>query len=725
MSQPKKFGTFEGVFTPSLLTILGVIMYMRLGWVVGHAGLIGAIAIILISHVISITTGLSLSSIATDKKIRVGGIYYMLSRSLGLPIGGALGIALFVGTAFSIALYLVGFAEIFNDALGWNTEINDLRLTGSITLASLAILALISTSLALKAQYLILAAIGLSLVAVFLSSWEFAPTSINLLPTDDSASMVTVFAVFFPAVTGFTVGVAMSGDLKNPKHSIPRGTLLAIGVGLLVYIALAVYMALVVDSATLRSDEKVMFDIALYTPLVIAGIWGATLSSALGGILGAPRILQAMSVDKVTPAFFGRGYGKNNEPRTALLLTVVIAELGILIGDLNAIAGIVSMFYLTAYGFINLSYILENWASSDFRPTFKIPSIFGIVGFLATFYLMFQLDPLAMLAAFVVIFGIFFYLTRKQLSVVSGDVWQSVWSSLVKRGLEQLNKKTLHQRNWRPNILLFSGEKGNRKFLVTFSKWLAGNLGLISNFELVETGDRQISITKMDQSRREEGSADRGIFGRVLDCRNVYEGVENVARIYGFSGVEPNTVLMGWARNSRNPEAFARLTRSLNHLDYNVLYLDYDKERGFGKMKLIDLWWRGAGNNAYLMLSLVRFMIYSHEWRNAKIRVRMVDNTGNDQARMLEEAKATCEYFRMQADIEIVDNVGQQRSFYQIVKRVSAEADLIMVGIPQVIEGKERNFVRSTNGLVDVIGTTLLVKASSYFEDITIGKVEG
>lgn len=304
MSQKKKFGTFAGVFTPSVLTILGVIMYMRLGWVVGNAGLIGAIVIIVIAHVIAVTTGLSVSSVATDKKIGAGGIYYVLSRSMGIPIGGSIGIALFVGTAFSIALYLIGFAESFNAYLGLGTTINDLRLTGTIALFALTVLALISTSVALKTQFIILAAIVISLISIFFGSTEFAPTTVNLFSDENAIPLEVVFAVFFPAVTGFTAGIAMSGDLEDSKRSIPRGTLFAIGVGLIVYIVLAVFMAYTIDSETLKTDYNILMKIALFAPAVVAGIWGATLSSALGGILGGPRILQAMSIDKVTPSIF-------------------------------------------------------------------------------------------------------------------------------------------------------------------------------------------------------------------------------------------------------------------------------------------------------------------------------------------------------------------------------------------------------------------------------------
>ena len=171
MPGKKKFGTFAGVFTPSILTILGVIMYMRLGWVVGNAGLLGTIGIIIIAHIIAVTTGLSVSSVATDKKIGAGGIYYVLSRSMGIPIGGSIGIALYVGTAFSIALYLIGFSESFNSYFNFGMSVNDFRLTGTIALLALTLLAIISTSVALKAQFFILAAIVISLLSIFF--WHY------------------------------------------------------------------------------------------------------------------------------------------------------------------------------------------------------------------------------------------------------------------------------------------------------------------------------------------------------------------------------------------------------------------------------------------------------------------------------------------------------------------------------------------------------------------------
>jgi len=297
MAKHNKFGTFGGVFVPSILTILGVIMYLRLPWIVGEAGLWAALGIIAVAHVISITTGLSVSSIATDKKVEAGGTYYMISRSLGLPIGGTLGIALFIGLSFSVSLYLIGFSESFLAYWGFSTDINNIRITGTIVLLAVTTLTFISTSLAVKTQYFIMAAIGLSLVSVFFGNHEYTPDVPLLTNPASTVTLMVLFGIFFPAVTGFEAGVSMSGDLKDPKKSIPLGSIMAILVGLVVYIVLVIFFSYSVDGEMLRSDPNVLLKIAWIPELVIAGIWGATLSSALGSILGAPRILQATATD--------------------------------------------------------------------------------------------------------------------------------------------------------------------------------------------------------------------------------------------------------------------------------------------------------------------------------------------------------------------------------------------------------------------------------------------
>ncbi len=730
MSKPKKFGAFAGVFTPSILTILGVIMYMRLGWVVGEAGLISALVIILISHVISLTTGLSISSIATDKKIKTGGIYYMLSRSLGLPMGGSIGITLFVGTALSISLYLVGFAESFlsvdviRNFLHLEQNTNSYRIIGTASIVILVTIAFISTSLAIKTQFYILGAIALSLISIvigFFTHSELAPDSILLTPSRNNIPLTTIFAIFFPAVTGFTAGVAMSGDLKDPKKSIPSGTMLAIAVGFVVYVGFAIALAFLVNRDLLVNDYNFLMKVAFFSPLVLTGIWGATLSSALGGILGGPRILQAISADKITPKIFAKGYGATNEPRNALILVFLIAEGGVLIGELDLIAEVVSMFYLASYGFINIAYFLESWASTDFRPTFKINRYIGLVGFIASFGVMFQLNMLSMFVALIIMLGIFFYLSKKQLSLDVGDVWQSVWLSIVRIALQKMDKRTIERRNWQPNIILFSGGTERRPHLIEFGKSLVGKYGMLSNFDLHKSNKDKYLFPKHLQSVPSDEIAGRGVFTRRKTCSNIYLGIETIVSTYGFSGIEPNTVLMGWARQSSDPVRFAGMIRKIAELDVNLVLIDYDKRFGYGKYEVIDIWWRGTGSHGNLAITLMKFLWSSKDWREAKLRLLIVNSVNDDAPRIRKKAEETIDNLRIDAEIKVINNQIEDKPFYDIIRQESLKSDLIILGIPEIEQGKEQEFVDKTSKLMLDIGTVVLINAASQFRALNFG----
>ena len=722
MPKKNKFGTFAGVFTPSILTILGVIMYMRLGWVVGNAGLFGAIAIIIIAHIIAVTTGLSISSVATDKKIGAGGVYYVLSRSMGIPIGGSIGIALYVGTAFSIALYLIGFAESFNGYFGFSMSVDGFRITGTIALVLLTALALISTSVALKAQFFILAAIIISLVSIFLGTTEFAPSSVPMFSTENAVSLEVVFAIFFPAVTGFTAGIAMSGDLKDPKKSIPAGTLLAIGVGLIVYIGLAVFMAYTINPTVLKTDYNILMKIALFAPAVVAGIWGATLSSALGGILGGPRILQAMSIDKVTPKIFGKGNGENNEPVNALFLVFIIAEAGILIGELDVIARVVSMFYLTAYGFINISFFLESWANPDFQPTFKVKRWMGLLGFIACFGVMFKLDMVAMIGALAVIGGLYFSLQRKEVHLQSNDVWRSVWENVVNKGLKKIDAKVDENSNWNPNIILFSGESAHQSYLLELGKTVSGRTGIVTNFKLILDKENDIPLRRTEQIVRDDIFKDLGIFARQIKVDNIYKGITNIATTFGFSGVEPNTIMMGWPKGLENSEEYSKMTETLLYLDYNLLYLDFDRKTKFGNYQTVDLWWRETDSkNAEMMLNIARFIIASPKWNKTNIRVLFVNNNNVDSDIIHTKIVKLVEDLRVNVDIKIINNAVEQKPFYDIIMDQSQTTDLTLLGIPNYKIEKQAEFILKTNHLFETIGSTLLVKAANNFNELDLG----
>lgn len=726
MAKDSKFGTFGGVFTPSVLTILGVIMYMRLPMVVGNGGLWSAIGIVLVAHVISVTTGLSIASIATDKSVGAGGPYYIVSRSLGLPLGGTLGLALFLGISFSISLYIIGFCESFLPTVGLAVTPTNIRVWGSLVMLGLTVVTLISTSLAIKTQYVILFLIGLSLISIFFGD-PAAPSDFepSFVPLEGGESIALLFGIFFPAVTGFTAGVNMSGDLRDPKKSIPSGTMGAIIAGLLVYVGLTVFLALRVPRETLL-EPGALLDIALWPPAVTAGVWGATLSSALGSILGAPRILQALAGDRIAPRFFAKGHGPSNEPRNALLLAFAIGEAGILIAELNAIARIVSMVFLATYAFLNLICAIERWASPDFRPDFKIPIVVSVLGALTAVLVMIQVDLVAMAGAAVFLGGIFFYLQRRQLTLDSGDTREGIWASVVRAGLHRLSYGEGHQRNWRPNVLVFEKVRGAKTIdepggpsgpIFEFGQTLISGRGVLTHFEVVPEVERQVgaaqSLDLIDPPV--------GVFSQRVFSDDLLTTVQSTCQFHGFAGVEPNTVLLNWYEYDVVESRFSSTLQQVIDLDFNVLLYAHDLRHEFDpKDCSIDVWWTPRGGNLPLSLSLIRFLTASDAWRHAKVRFVILAPEGANTDALRSATRRLLEEARVEAQVKLIHLVGEEAaaSDAERIAEESAGADLTIAGLPRVTGQDRVSEMAQLRPVVEARGHFMLLHGSSSFQEV-------
>ena len=408
-----KFGTFGGVFTPDVLTILGVIMFLRLGWVVGNAGLLGAILIILMAKVITFCTGMSMSSITTNIKIGAGGPYSIISKSLGLEAGGSIGIPFYVSQTLSAALYIIGFTE------GWLMifPAHNALLVSLITAIVLFVVSYSGAKYAIRVQYVIFVLIILSIISFFFTQAQ-PVDKITLIGRFEDASFWQVFAIFFPAVTGIMAGANLSGDLKNPRKSIPMGTLAAIGFTLVIYVLMAFFSAKFISPEELRSNQMFMVDYAFWGPLIIIGILAATFSSALGSLIGAPRILQALAKQQTIPySSFFQKVSSSHEPRNAILLTVGIIVISLLLGDLNALATIITLFFLITYGMLNLVvFIQQSMKIISFRPTFKISRAIPFIGSFGKFLIMILISPIFSLLAIITIVFLYIWLSKKGLN---------------------------------------------------------------------------------------------------------------------------------------------------------------------------------------------------------------------------------------------------------------------------------------------------------------------
>lgn len=710
-----RFGMFAGVFTPNILTILGIILFLRLGWVVGQVGMVGALFIVLLANAISLLTGLSLSSIATSMRVKAGGNYYLISRSLGLEIGGAVGIPLYLSQAISVAFYIIGFTEalLTIEALqGW-----DPRLVSTAVALLFGLISYIGADFALKIQFGILAVLVAAIISFFAGGWGNFQSPFSPGLFTDNISYWAVFAVFFPAVTGIEVGVSMSGDLKDPSRAIPRGTILSILVTAFVYILVVIWFATHLDPQTLVSENMAMQSISVFPFLILLGVWASTLSSALGSILAAPRTLQAIALDHVVPEWMADQMGSETEPRAAVLLSTAIAIGIIWLGDLNFIAPIISMFFLNTYGMVNMVAGIEKLIGNpSFRPRFKIPWFLPILGALGCYGAMLLINTPATIAAVIITYGIFFLLQRRRIARTWGDVRTGILFAMTRALLLRMETADTHIRNWRPNVIVFTGQPHRRQELAQLANWFTQGHGIVTMFQLIVGDPSKLVGTTLRSTAYK--SMHRFVQQNNLDLFTEVEivpafdtGVLTVAQAYGLGRLEANSVMLGWSGTADGRITILKLTRRLVALKKNVLLLAVDEQKGFGKHQTIQVWWGGRDSNADLMLLLAHLVRLHRDWRGASIRLlRITDGKAGVDA-IKENMQEMLELVRVEAEPVVIVREDPNQSVTDIICQNSTEADLTFLGISLPGEDSLEADATRIHEQVKRIGMVLLVRS--------------
>jgi amino acid transporter len=718
--KPGGLGTFGGVFTPSILTILGVILYLRLGWVLGSVGLLGTLVIVTVSSTITVLTALSVSAIATDRVVRVGGAYYMVSRSLGIEAGGAVGIPLYFAQALSVALYTIGFAE----SLAATFPRLDLRLAALVTTVAVGLLAMKSAEIAIRAQYVIMGAIALSLIS-FAVGRPLPGEPIGLVgeALPSGKSFWAVFAVFFPAVTGIMAGVNMSGDLRDPGRSIPRGTLGAVGVGYLVYLGVPILLSLRVGAEALVSDPLVLRRIARWDWAILLGVWGATLSSAVGSILGAPRVLQALARDGVLPRWLrvlGAGSGERDEPRVGTAVTLAVALGAVALGTLDLIAPILTMFFLATYLALNLVAGVERFLGSpSFRPSFRVHWALSLLGAVGCLVVMFLINAVATVVAALLILAVYLWLERRELRAAWGDVRSGIWMELVRAGLMRAEPKP-SLKSWRPHILVLSGAPTRRWSLIRFGADLLHDHGLFTVATVLPSGSRDPAQRAGLEGTVRDYLAKHGVQGlvRVINAPDPYAGARSLVESYGLGPLVPNTVLLGASEEEEHRGEYCAMIEAFHHARRNVVILkepgpsDPDKT-GFGARRRIDVWWGGLQENGGLMLTFAYLLRTSVAWRQAEVRLKLVVPHPSAAEAARENLETMASRLRVGARPEVL--VADERPFSATLRYSSAGADLIFLGIARPGAGFRRSYA-TLHEWTEGMPTTAFVLAGEGLE---------
>ncbi len=710
----RRFNTFTGVFIPTLLSIFGVILFLRTGWVIGNTGFIEGVILITLAMSISLATGLSLSSISTNKEIGVGGVYYIISRSLGLDVGGTIGIPLFISQSISVAFYLIGFAESLKGIFPTLPIIP----IASAVLILFTIIAYVGTDFVVKLQIGIFAALILGILS-FAFNPHFSLISENLSPHYlPGQNFWTVFAVFFPAVTGVTAGIAMSGELKNPKKAIPIGIISALTVSYITYIAITFKLSATVPYSILQKDTLVMVHYSLIPYLVYIGIWMATLSSALTFIVGAPRTLQALAYDGIVPSAFAATLGsKKKEPRAGVLITFLIAQGILFLGSLNTVAIIITMFFLITYAVTNLAATLYSILKPPtFRPSFKTPWYIPFYGVVGSYIVMLLINATATTVATLLLLILYGFLRKRHFKQAWGDIKTGTLVSIAKFCLLKVSEKKQDPKEWRPNVLVFSGAPGERPYLTDFAKFLSFNDGIITLVNILDKRDKNCNnITEIKNKETEklisyikENKLD--FFPKII-VEGIKEGTfSKISQYYGFGTIEANTALFGWGKNRENQLKLVNDINNLMKLKKDVLILNPNQDKGWGKREKIDIWWGGKGGNFALMTFIAHTLVDSPEWKRSGIRIMKIVNSEEEEKIFGTAYKKLLKAARLEAEIVIVPN-SPQREFKELIRKYSSSSDLIILGLGIPKENEQSQIVDKINHLSEKMPTTLFVRS--------------
>ena len=706
-----KFGTLP-VFLTALSTILGAILFLRFGWAVGQVGFWGVIGIILMGHMVTIPTAMAVAEIATNQKVQGGGAYFIISRSFGLNIGGAVGIALYFAQAISVAFYVIAFGEAFEPAIRWFSEYSGLPVFDRrfITLPIMAILTILmltkGANIGVKALYWVVAILLTSLAMFFAGKSPIVPDRISFVEKiADGENFFYVFTIVFPAFTGLAAGLGLSGDLKHPEKSIPRGTILATLVGLVIYVFVAFKFTVSANSQQLVNDQLIMSQIAVWGPIIPIGLAAAALSSALGSIMIAPRTLQAIGADDIFPNLsfnnlLSKGRIKDNEPINASLITAVVAFCFVIIGDVNFVAEIISMFFMITYGAICLISLLEHFAADPaYRPTFKSKWFISLIGTISSFWLMLKMNlPYAVLA--LLLMGLFYYFITKKKKERTG------FNKLFRGVIFQLSRElqVFAQRadredreiSWRPFAICITEDTFKRRSAFDVMRWISYRYGFGTYIHFIKG---RLSKSTSDESRHSlkrllnlaKGNKSMVYLDTIISP-SYTSAIAQVVQLQGISGRGNNLILFEFSRsNDSSLEDVIQNHNMLVSAGFDICILSTGF-KSFGYKQEIHVWIKPDDyRNANLMILLAYILIGHPDWKKGFIKILSLSPVTEIEKRretittLIKEGRIPIS----PKNVEMIP-IDPNQNRKEVITNNSIDADLTLIGFnaESILKGK-------------------------------------
>jgi amino acid transporter len=597
----KRHGMFSGVFLPTFLAIIGAILYLRLGYIVGGAGILGTVIIILISISVTICTALSLSSITTNIEIGPGGAYSIISKTLGIEAGGSVGIPLYFSQVLSVAFYIFAFSE------GWQYIFPEhpIFFVPLAVFGLLFLLTFITTNLAIKTQYVVFFIIIASLISVFLGGglWFTQP----LVPTFgdfQTNSIWHYFAIFFPAVTGLMAGIGLSGELRNAKKIIPKGILLAIFVTTTIYLACTIWFGFSAISEELLSNTNLMIELSFFPPLVLLGLLSATFSSALVTFVAAPRLLQILGRHTLIPYSKYFAKRKKGEPRNAILFSSIIIVAILPFGSLNILAPILTVVFLLTYAIINATVLLQqSLGLVTFRPIFKIPRIVSLYGAVSAVVLIFLINTIAGVGAIASISLIYFFLISKRITPRDEDLKSNLFalfSELISRKISKIQNST--DKIWKPKLIIpiTATETLIRDFSlirdIISPNGVANVLGieLEKNVKSHEGYKKQKSmkadITELSELVEKYKDEEMFISYSTISVKDYVDGICISLGAVAGQLFPPNILFLPFTPVNLKSKEIHEIIESVKKNRLGLIFFDRSEEIGLGAEKDVHIW---------------------------------------------------------------------------------------------------------------------------------------
>ncbi len=722
------------VFLTAISTILGAVLFLRFGYAVGSVGFIGAIAIIIIGHLVTIPTAMAIAELATNQKVEGGGEYFIISRSFGLTIGGTIGVALFFSQALSVAFYIIAFAEAFTPVLTWlqNTYhigVIDKRFVSLSVMALFALLMLTRGAAAgVKLLYGVVAVLFVALAMFFMGNTGYVPAEginplINTVENPDA--FFIVFAIIFPAFTGMTAGVGLSGDLKDPGKSIPLGTIGGTIAGMLMYVFIAYKLATSASPEMLVEDQLIMGQIALWGPIIPIGLACATISSAIGSIIVAPRTLQALGKDDIIPINFANkwiSYGRkgSNEPINASLVTCVIAFVIISIGDINFVAQIISMFFMITYGSLCTISFLEHFAGNpSYRPTFRSRWYISLLGAIMCLFLIFQMNTPYAIVSIVIIFLLYLAISRFKedegglAALFSGVIFQISRSLQIFLQKRESNRATTQ---WRPSMVIISDRTFENHDAFNLLCWVSEKygfgtfihliLGYLSTKTAAQSDEAMKRLVTMVEASRSN------VYLDTLVSPSFTTAIAQAVQLPGISGKANNMVLFSCSREKReNLTDFIGTIPLVKCQKFDVGILT-TTERSFGLNREIHIWMNPSDLNNENLMILLGYIIKGHKvWRKAKFQINAIYPVAEIEERRA-ELRERIRSGRIPISVKNINIIAQKEGTTpkQIINDHSKTSDLTIIGF------SSRMATRNPDTIFDGyegLGNILFVNASS------------